>query len=206
MKKSILLALSLFALPAWSTTIFYRCQEEQGPVFANKPFVCNDGKQAESIKKEPVKTIDPTRNLNKPKNITEEVEQEKARRENTIESQENTQTQAPTNYNMSIVSPANNSSSTNQGKGIQITVNISPQLYNQHQLHILLDNKPVQTFSNEASSFSANAIPDRGEHQVSAQIINSKDNQVLAQSESITVFAKWPIVKKTPPAINTKNQ
>ncbi len=184
MKPFILnITLLLILLPAISSAeTIYQTKDAQGnPVFSDSP-----QKGAKEINLPPLQSYTaPEKNV-APKPTTKKTEKKQFK-----------YTQ------LSIVEPQNEATIWSNPGIITGQASITPKIRMNDSLVILVDGKPA-TKVKGGSSFSLQGI-DRGEHQLTAEIIDSK-NQVLISSNPVTIYLhKASIRTPAPPVINSGN-
>ena len=92
-------------------------------------------------------------------------------------------------YNqLEILSPNQDEVFRNNAGNITVEVIASPSLLANHKIQILMDGA-VASEPQSTNQFSLSEIP-RGEHSLSAQIIDTNDNEVLISSSAIQFHIK----------------
>lgn len=91
---------------------------------------------------------------------------------------------------ISIIEPANESTSRdNQGR-VPVLVETSPPLKPGDKIQILLDGKPIGKPQDSTSFLLSNVL--RGEHTITAAIVNEAGDSLLKSKEPILLFMHRP--------------
>ena len=88
------------------------------------------------------------------------------------------------NYTLTIVAPAHDTTIRNSNEALIITASINPPLKPAHQIRLTLDGSPA-TQLGKSTQFTLNTL-HRGSHQIAAQIVNTI-GKTIHTSPSVTV-------------------
>ncbi len=98
----------------------------------------------------------------------------------------------PQGYSLNLLAPENGKTLLPNERSVTISVNLNPALQNDDLLAFKLDGK-IMSKTNETTY---NLVePPRGEHSITAAVIDSEGKEV-AQSDAVTIFVMRPPIKQ----------
>lgn len=100
---------------------------------------------------------------------------------------------------VSITSPSDQATITPGDQSINVSIQLSPELQPGHLVQFYLDNMPYG--KPEASTTVQIGKPNRGEHTISATILDARGKK-LAASATVTVYVKQASLLNRPPPAN----
>ena len=87
-------------------------------------------------------------------------------------------------YAVAITNPADNSAIRDNAGNLTISVSVSPDLLEGHQVELIMDGQKVRNLSGSESARLSNV--DRGSHQFTARVVD-RDGKTLARSPAVSV-------------------
>lgn len=105
---------------------------------------------------------------------------------------ENTQKAAATRYSIAIAAPASGAQIPTGQANVQVLANIQPFFDASHRIRFTHNGKSAGKPSKSPTLLLSNI--HRGEHKVSAQLIN-KDGKVIARSKAVTFYVQRHSIK-----------
>ena len=100
--------------------------------------------------------------------------------------------QEPTNYEVAITAPANETTIPNGPGNFSVSASVSPTLHSEHSLQLFMDGSPWGDPQRGARWNLTNVF--RGQHDLTVGVLDS-DGETLALSEPVRVYVFRPIAR-----------
>jgi hypothetical protein len=102
----------------------------------------------------------------------------------------------PLYQTLAIASPTSGESIINTGGLVQVSIRLEPALQSDHELHVYLDGRRIESDVRNATEYSLTEIP-RGEHMLVAAVTDRRGHRVQ-ESERVTFYVRQTSIANPP--------